>query len=97
MPRVEAVGRQWYSHPYNRSDLYRLAAGLGWLPRRLRLALARQIGRLAPALMPAARAAIRDTMARLTGATGSRWRRSLVGCSPISPCASALGPTNAKP
>jgi len=72
MPRVEAAGRQWYSHPYNRSDFYRLAAGLGWLPRRLRLALARQIGRLAPALMPTERAAIRDTMARLTGATGSR-------------------------
>jgi lauroyl/myristoyl acyltransferase len=72
MPRGEAAGRRWYSHPYNRPELYRLAAGLGWLPRRLRLGLARQIGRLAPALMPAERAAVRRTMGELTGATGSR-------------------------
>ena len=39
-------------------------APFGWLPRPVRLALARQIGRLAPALMPAERAATRETMAR---------------------------------
>jgi lauroyl/myristoyl acyltransferase len=63
---------RWYAHPYNRADLYRLAAGLGWLPRRARLSLARQLGRLAPRLMPAERAVVRKTLARMTGVTGSR-------------------------
>ena len=72
MPLGEAARRRWYSHPYNRPELYRIAAGLGRLPRSLRLAVARRIGRLAPALMPAEREAIRSTMAGLTGATGSR-------------------------
>jgi lauroyl/myristoyl acyltransferase len=72
MPLDEATRRRWHAHPYNRAELYRLAAGLGWLPRRLRLGIARQIGRLAPALMPAEREAIRTTMAGLTGATGPR-------------------------
>jgi lauroyl/myristoyl acyltransferase len=63
---------RWHSHAFNRGDLYRLAAGLGWLPRRARLGLARRIGRLAPRLMPAERAAVRQTLARVTGATGAR-------------------------
>ncbi len=72
--RAEGLTRRprWYSHPYNRADLYRLAAGLGWLPRRARLGLARQLGRLAPRLMPMERATIRRTLARLTGASGPR-------------------------
>jgi lauroyl/myristoyl acyltransferase len=69
---VDGLARRWYSHRYNRPDLYGLAARLGWLPRRVRLGLARQVGRLAPRLMPAERAAIRETLARLTAATGSR-------------------------
>jgi Kdo2-lipid IVA lauroyltransferase/acyltransferase len=69
---VDGLARRWYSHRYNRPDLYGLAARLGWLPRRVRLGLARQVGRLAPRLMPAERAAIRKTLARLTAATGSR-------------------------
>jgi lauroyl/myristoyl acyltransferase len=69
---VDGVARRWYSHRYNRPDLYGLAARLGWLPRPLRLALARQIGRLAPRLVPAERAAIRETLAQFTNATGSR-------------------------
>lgn len=68
---IDEAARRWYSHPYNRPDFYRLAAGLSWLPRRLRLALARHIGRLAPSLMPAERAAVRKTMTRFTGVTGS--------------------------
>jgi len=69
---IDGAGRRWYSHPYNRPDFYRLAAGLSWVPRRLRLALARQIGRLAPSRMPTERAAIQKAMTRFTGATGSR-------------------------
>jgi lauroyl/myristoyl acyltransferase len=52
--------------------LYRLAASLGWLPRRARLGLARTIGRLAPRFMPVERAVVETTMARMTGATGAR-------------------------
>ena len=69
---VDGLARRWYSHRYNRPDLYGLAARLGWLPRRVRLGLARQVGRLAARLMPVERAAIRKTLERLTGATGSR-------------------------
>jgi lauroyl/myristoyl acyltransferase len=68
---IDRVGPRWYAHSYNRPNLYRLAATLSWVPRRLRLALARHIGRLAPARMPAERAAIRKAMTRFTGATGS--------------------------
>src|SRR5436190_5015576 len=63
---------RWYSHAYNRADLYRLAAGLSWLPRRMRLTLARTVGRLAPRLMPAERAVVRDTLMQVTGVTDSR-------------------------
>ncbi|HET8576267.1 MAG TPA: lysophospholipid acyltransferase family protein [Methylomirabilota bacterium] len=70
---------RWYSHAYNRAQLYRLTAGLGWLPRPVRLALARQLGRVAPRFMPAERAAIRKTLAQLTGATGSRLEALTVG------------------
>jgi lauroyl/myristoyl acyltransferase len=63
---------RWYSHAYNRADLYRLAAGLGWLPRPVRLSLARTVGRLAPRLMPTERAVVRDTLMRVTGITESR-------------------------
>src|SRR5262249_56230221 len=69
---VDGVARRWSSHRYNRPDLYGLAARLGWLPRPLRLALARQIRRVAPRLVPAERAAIRETLAQFTNATGSR-------------------------
>ena len=63
---------RWYSHPYNRPDLYRLAAGLGWLPRRARLGVARRFGRLAARLMPTERAAIQATLMRVTGADTAR-------------------------
>ncbi len=67
---IEDASPRWYSHPYNRANFYRLAAALAWVPRRLRLGLARQVGRLAPSLMPGERAAIETSMARFTGATG---------------------------
>ena len=63
---------RWYSHAYNRADFYRVTAGLAWLPRSARLSLARQVGRLAPRWMPVEHAAIRNTLARVTGATDSR-------------------------
>jgi KDO2-lipid IV(A) lauroyltransferase len=62
---------RWHAHAYNHVTFYRLAAGLGsCLPRRLRLALARQVGRLGPRLLPSEWAAVRHTLARVTGATG---------------------------
>lgn len=69
---IDRAAFRWYSHSYNRPNLYRLAAALGWVPRRWRLALARHIGRLAPSLMPTERAAIQKAMTRFTGATGSQ-------------------------
>src|SRR5580765_3194811 len=62
---------RWHSHAYNRADLYRLAAALGWLPRGARLALARRIGRVVPRFMPAEEGVVRRTLARMTGATGA--------------------------
>src|SRR5512134_971933 len=64
IPGVTAIPREtsrwevparprWYTHGYNRAELYRLATILGWLPRPVRLALARHIARLAPRLVPA--------------------------------------------
>jgi lauroyl/myristoyl acyltransferase len=63
---------RWYWHPYNRVGLYRLAEGLGWLPRGRRLAIARGLGRLAPRWMPVERAAVRATLAITTAASGPR-------------------------
>ena len=89
---------RWYSHPYNRPDLYRLAAGLGWLPRRGRLAVARQVGRLAARHMPAERAAIRKTLTRLTGADGSRLEELTTGVfTDFAMCFSDLVSTNRQP
>src|SRR2546426_10404384 len=61
---------RWYQHPFNRPAFYRVAAGLAWLPRRVRLAVARGVGRLAPHLLPRERAAVRKTLGLSTGATG---------------------------
>jgi lauroyl/myristoyl acyltransferase len=63
---------RWYWHPYNRVGLYRLAELLGRAPRRLRLLLARRLGRLAPRFLPAEREAVRGTLAAVTGASGAR-------------------------
>ena len=70
---VRAPLPRWYAHRYNRSELYRLvAAATRWLPRPTRLELARRIGHLAPRVLPAERAAVRNTLSVMTGAVGSR-------------------------
>ena len=63
---------RWYWHPFNRVLAYRLAGGLERLPRRWRLALARRVGALALRRMPAERAAVRATLATVTGASGAQ-------------------------
>src|SRR5262249_37182865 len=63
---------RWYTHGYNRADLYRLAAGLSWLPRRARLRLARTVGRLAPRLMPVEHPGVGTTLGRILGTTDGR-------------------------
>ncbi len=89
---------RWHAHSYNRPDFYRAAAGLGWLPRRARLAVARSIGRLAPRFMPAERAAIHSTLARVTGATGSRLEALTASTfTDFAMCFSDLVTTNRRP
>ena len=89
---------RWYSHAYNRADFYRLAAGLGWLPRPARLALARRLGRFAPRRMPRERAAVRNTLARMTGAMGSRLEALTVATfTDFAMCFSDLVSTNRQP
>jgi lauroyl/myristoyl acyltransferase len=89
---------RWYSHAYNRADFYRLAAGLGWLPRPARLALARRLGRFAPRRMPRERAAVRNTLARVTGAMGSRLEALTVATfTDFAMCFSDLVSTNRQP
>ena len=61
---------RWYWHRYNRVVGYRLAEGFGRLPRRWRLALARRVGALALRRMPKEGAAVRATLATITGASG---------------------------
>ena len=63
-----AARPRWYAHRYNHAAVYRLGEALAWVPRGARLALARSLGRLAPRLMPAERAAVRKTLAITTGA-----------------------------
>ena len=94
----EARAPRWHSHAYNRAGLYRLAATLGWLPRRTRLGLARAIGRLAPRFMPDERAAIQRTLGRVTGASGSRLEALTVGTfTDFAMCFSDLLSTNRRP
>ena len=69
---TEGARPQWYAHGYNRAEFYRLAAAMGWLPRRVRLSLARRVGRLAQSFLPAERAATRKTLEVMTGASGPR-------------------------
>src|SRR5262249_26959793 len=89
---------RWYTHAYNRPQLYTLAAGLGWMPRPARLALARAIGRLAPRLMPAERMATATTLARVTGATGRHLEALIAGTfTDFAMCFSDLVSTNRGP
>jgi lauroyl/myristoyl acyltransferase len=99
MTQEASRGRpRWHAHAYNRPDVYRLAAGLGWLPRRARLGLARSIGRLAPRFMPAEHAVIQKTLERVTGASGPRLAALTVGTfTDFAMCFSDLVSTNRRP
>jgi lauroyl/myristoyl acyltransferase len=63
---------RWHGHPYNRAALYRLAEALSVVPRGLRLALARQVGRLAGRWLPEERRAIGKALGLITGASAGR-------------------------
>jgi lauroyl/myristoyl acyltransferase len=63
---------RWYSHSYNRATLYRAAEALSVIPRGLRLAVARGLGRLASRFLPRERIAVRRTLEIVTGASGAR-------------------------
>jgi lauroyl/myristoyl acyltransferase len=96
----EPGGRRprWYAHPYNRAGFYRVAAGLGWLPRPIRLSVARRMGRVAARGLPAERAAVRRTLARVTGATGSHLDALTVDVfGEFAMCFSDLVTTNRRP
>jgi lauroyl/myristoyl acyltransferase len=71
-PHPPSGAPRWYWHQYNRVVAYRLAEGFGRLPRRWRLALARRVGALALRRMPKEGAAVRATLATITGASGAR-------------------------
>jgi len=89
---------RWYAHSYNRAGLYRLAGSMNWLPRPARLGLARRLGRLAPWFLPAERAAIRATLARVTGASGERLEALTLGVfREFAMCFSDLLSTNRQP
>jgi lauroyl/myristoyl acyltransferase len=89
---------RWHSHAYNRAELYRLAAAMGWLPRPARLGLARAVGRAARRLFPAEGAVIRGTLEVMTGATGARLDELTAGVfRDFAMCFSDLVTTNRQP
>jgi lauroyl/myristoyl acyltransferase len=90
---------RWHAHPYNRAGLYRLAAGLGWLPRRTRLGLARTLGRVAVRLMPIERGVVRATLTRVLGSAPSRSvdARTVQTFTDFAMCFSDLVTTNRQP
>jgi len=92
------AGPRWYSHPYNRVELYRLASALGRLPRPLRLRLARGLGSLASRLLPSERGVVGTTLMRVTGATGPRLDALTLGVfREFAMCFSDLVSTNRQP
>lgn len=92
------VSPRWYSHAYNRAELYRLAAAMGWLPRPARLGLARALGRAARRLFPAERAVVQRTLEVMTGATGARLDELTAGVfRDFAMCFSDLVTTNRQP
>jgi KDO2-lipid IV(A) lauroyltransferase len=61
-----STASDWYSHGLNRVAYYRLAAAAATaLPRRLRLGLARGLGRLLAHAVPAERRAVRSNLGRV--------------------------------
>ena len=92
------VPPRWYSHAYNRAELYRLAAAMGWLPRPARLGLARAVGRAARRLFPAERAVVRATLEVMTAASGARLDELTAGVfRDFAMCFSDLVTTNRQP
>jgi lauroyl/myristoyl acyltransferase len=92
------AGPRWYSHPYNRAELYHLAAALGRLPRPVRLTLARGLGSLACRLLPAERGVVHRTLARVTGTTGPRLDALTLGVfRAVAMCFSDLVSSNRQP
>jgi Kdo2-lipid IVA lauroyltransferase/acyltransferase len=89
---------RWYWHAYNRAALYRVAEAFGAMPRGLRLAFARQLGRLAPRFLPAERAAIHTALGLITGTSGRRLE-ALTACvfRDFAMCFSDLVSTNRRP
>lgn len=69
--RGSSAPARWYRHPYNHAVAYRLAGALGWLPRSARLAMARQLGALAPRVLPDERRVAREALHAVTGASGA--------------------------
>jgi len=89
---------RWYRHPYNRATLYRFAEALSWMPRGLRLRLARRVGQLAPRFLPAERQAVRKTLELVTGTSGARLDKLTAGVfSDFAMCFSDLVSTNRQP
>src|SRR2546428_6229022 len=68
----QGLSPRWYAHPYNRVELYRLTAALGWLRGRVPLGLARRVGHFALSFLPGERAVVQKTLGVMTGATGRR-------------------------
>ena len=92
------VPPRWYSHAYNRPELYRLAAAMRWLPRPARLGLARAVGRAARRLFPAERAVVRATLEVMTAASGARLDQLTAGVfRDFAMCFSDLVTTNRQP
>jgi lauroyl/myristoyl acyltransferase len=92
------VPPRWYSHAYNRAELYRLAAAMGWLPRPARLGLARVVGRAARRLFPAERAVVRATLEVMTATSGARLDELTAGVfRDFAMCFSDLVTTNRQP
>jgi lauroyl/myristoyl acyltransferase len=97
-PHPPTGAPRWYWHSYNRVVAYRLAEGLGRLPRRWRLALARRLGGLALRRMPVERTAVRATLATITGASGARLDALTVRVfQDFAACFSDLVTTNRRP
>src|ERR1051326_5028873 len=61
---------RWYSRSYNRAGFCRLAEALGWAPRGARLAVARQLARVAYRMLAAERTIVRESLERITDASG---------------------------
>jgi lauroyl/myristoyl acyltransferase len=61
----------WHTHSWNSPGADRLAAAFGWLPRPVRLAIARRVGAMVSRAFPAERRMIERSLAIMTGASGA--------------------------